>query len=280
MADDWTLVEYRPGRYAKVTPEGEFLGMASTAETQAWFAAQRKRVIPRSVPDFLVKRHGAPVLEAPSSPSPEIKSGSGPQPTSGEDVPAEVESSAPDEIDGGTVPPTVTEPEKDDRHERDVVHKAAAAERGVAVDPQVQAREAGTASDLGPEPGESELEEPEPAPQASEASSPEPEAQIIEAAAGRDGVDQWLWVDPRQEGSYNPASFDLALFLERAVALFESKAWTGGRKPRRLAVHPNQVTDNLTPVAEKLGLEILSDSQVSPGTYRLGLAEPGAGESP
>ena len=26
MADDWTLVEYRPGRYAKVTPEGEFLG--------------------------------------------------------------------------------------------------------------------------------------------------------------------------------------------------------------------------------------------------------------
>jgi hypothetical protein len=195
-------------------------------------------------------------------------------------VPAEVESSAPDEIDGGTVPPTVTEPEKDDRHERDVVHKAAAAERGVAVDPQVQAREAGTASDLGPEPGESELEEPEPAPQASEASSPEPEAQIIEAAAGRDGVDQWLWVDPRQEGSYNPASFDLALFLERAVALFESKAWTGGRKPRRLAVHPNQVTDNLTPVAEKLGLEILSDSQVSPGTYRLGLAEPGAGESP
>jgi hypothetical protein len=124
------------------------------------------------------------------------------------------------------------------------------------------------------------LDDQDPEPPIPDVPEPISDSEIVEAAAERDGVDQWLWVDPRQEGNYSPTSFDLAVFLERAVALFESKAWTGGQKPQRLAVHPSQNTESLTPVAEALGLEVLSDSQVSPGTYRLGLAEPGRGEQP
>ena len=86
-------------------------------------------------------------------------------------------------------------------------------------------------------------------------------------------MDQWLWVDPRQESGYRPASFDLAAFLQRAIALFQGKEWTGGQKPGRLAVHPSQARDGLKDIAEGLGLEVVSDPLVSPGTYRLGLAE-------
>jgi hypothetical protein len=87
-----------------------------------------------------------------------------------------------------------------------------------------------------------------------------------------DNADRWLWVDPRQENGYSPSTFDLEAFLRRAVALFQAKTWTGGQKPRRLAVHPNQVTDGLEPVAKALGMEVIGDPLVTPGTYRLGLA--------
>ena len=39
---DWTLIEYRPGRYAKVAADGAFLGTATEAEIRAWFAASAR----------------------------------------------------------------------------------------------------------------------------------------------------------------------------------------------------------------------------------------------
>lgn len=87
-----------------------------------------------------------------------------------------------------------------------------------------------------------------------------------------DGYDRWLWVDPRQERGYDVGAFDLATFLSRAVDLFRSKEWTAGRKPARLAAHPDEVANGLKAMADGLGLEVVSDPRVTPGTYRLGLA--------
>ena len=35
---EWTLVEYRPGRYVKVSLEGDVIGKATEAEARAWFS--------------------------------------------------------------------------------------------------------------------------------------------------------------------------------------------------------------------------------------------------
>jgi hypothetical protein len=81
----------------------------------------------------------------------------------------------------------------------------------------------------------------------------------------------WLWVDPRYEGGYSPATFDLARFLQRAIVHFQSKPWSGGKKPGRIAVHSDQTDTSLGPVAERLGLTVVEDDRVSDGTYWLGL---------
>jgi hypothetical protein len=86
-----------------------------------------------------------------------------------------------------------------------------------------------------------------------------------------DGHDRWLWVDPRQEHGYDVGTFDLKAFLSRAVARFRSKEWTGGREPSRLAAHPSEVANSLKAMAERLGLEVVVDPRITPGTYRLGL---------
>jgi hypothetical protein len=78
-------------------------------------------------------------------------------------------------------------------------------------------------------------------------------------------------VDPRQERGYDVGAFDLAAFLSRAVDLFRSKEWTGGRDPARLAAHPDEVANGLKAMAESLGLEVVSDPRVSNGSFRLGL---------
>jgi hypothetical protein len=94
-----------------------------------------------------------------------------------------------------------------------------------------------------------------------------------------DTDDRWLWVDPRQEPGYDPSTFDLAAFLNRAAKRLQSKQWAGGREPARIAVHPDQMANGLKPVADTLGLEVVTDPTVPTGTYRLGLApNPGAQE--
>jgi hypothetical protein len=40
MESDWALIEFRPGRFAKVTSDGTVIGIASEAEARAWFAAR------------------------------------------------------------------------------------------------------------------------------------------------------------------------------------------------------------------------------------------------
>ena len=57
MAGEWTLIEYRPGRFAKISATGEFLGRASEAEAKAWFAAREAPL------DLLLKAETVP--EAP-----------------------------------------------------------------------------------------------------------------------------------------------------------------------------------------------------------------------
>jgi hypothetical protein len=85
--------------------------------------------------------------------------------------------------------------------------------------------------------------------------------------------DLWLWVDPRQEIGYDPQSFDVASFLQRAIARFQSKSWSGGKKPTRLAANPIQEPNGLKPAAEALGLELVEDALVPAQTYRLGMAQ-------
>ena len=84
----------------------------------------------------------------------------------------------------------------------------------------------------------------------------------------------WLWVDPRYESGYSPATFDLSAFLRRAITLFQGKPWTGGNRPAKIAVHSEAAKD-LEPVAERLGLAVVEDARVSKGTYWLGLGADG-----
>ena len=87
--------------------------------------------------------------------------------------------------------------------------------------------------------------------------------------------DLWLWVDPRYEGGYHPATFDLSAFLQRAIALFQSKPWTGGHPPGRIAVHADAATDDFESIAERLELTDIEAPRVSNGTYWLGLGSDG-----
>jgi hypothetical protein len=97
-------------------------------------------------------------------------------------------------------------------------------------------------------------------------------------ASAVDGTGRWLWVDPRQEGGYGQGGYDLEAFLSRAVELFKSKPWAGGKNPSRLAVHPDHVTKDLESAADALGLEVLGDARVMAGTYMLGLADHSGGD--
>ena len=103
----------------------------------------------------------------------------------------------------------------------------------------------------------------------------EPDTESAELDVGQNGPqieDHWLWVDPRQEVDYDPQSFDVASFLERAVSRFQAKPWSGGQKPTRLAVNPVQTPNGLKPAAEALDLELVEDVLVPAQTYRLGIA--------
>ena len=82
----------------------------------------------------------------------------------------------------------------------------------------------------------------------------------------------WLWVDPRREPGWAPATFDLGAFLARAVALFQAKERWAGELPNAVRVHPDQAANGLKPAAEVLGLRVVSDPKVAAGAFWLGVA--------
>ena len=82
----------------------------------------------------------------------------------------------------------------------------------------------------------------------------------------------WLWVDPRSELGYHPNTFDQAAFLMRAMTLFRTKERWSGQSPTTLKAHPMVVENGLKPIADSLGLGLVSDPKVAPGTYQLGVA--------
>jgi len=390
MTTAWSLLEYRPGRYVKVTPEGDFLGKATEAEVKAWFASQgwlspavsepkpQPAAVEEAAPVPPAEREPAPIGHTASdplawfsfAPEPRVSHSLEPEP-----LPVDLKKQGPqfDRVLGLVEPDAeadvvmapepdtpVAEADQADEPALQLSIEPGSAEEEPADEPEAEAgavvaREPDTpvaeadqadepALQLSIEPGSAEEEpadEPEaeadvvmapepdtpvaeadqadePAPQlsiepgsAEEEPADEPEAEMdqdlqsdeeadrslepspdmrewtesparpTEAHSGAEpesgeeasAMDQWLWVDPRQESGYRPASFDLAAFLQRAIALFQGKEWTGGQKPGRLAVHPSQARDGLKAIAEGLGLEVVSDPLVSPDTYRLGLAE-------
>jgi len=77
MSSEWSLIEYRPGRYVKVTSDGGFLGKATEAEVKAWFSAQAwlSPAIPQAAPapdgaepEIEDEAPGAEQVEAPAEP--------------------------------------------------------------------------------------------------------------------------------------------------------------------------------------------------------------------
>ncbi len=82
----------------------------------------------------------------------------------------------------------------------------------------------------------------------------------------------WLWVDPRRELSYNARTFDQGSFLDRAADLFQTKERWGGQRPGVVKAHRDQAEYGLKPAAAALGLQVMVDPMITPGTYRLGLA--------
>jgi hypothetical protein len=325
MASDWTLVEYRPGRYAKVSPTGAFLDKATEADVRAWFAAQGGRPAPAPAPKPVPRRGALPAAVPESRPSPPESKGR-PDPPAAAEPPRRPQDAEPMRpaaarpADAHPIqarretPPTPQRATAEPEIQTAEIHPAEArpgtlpAPKRAAAEAKVrptETRPADARPETPPEPKRAAAEarvratvtrpadaRPETPPEirarpadpdavrGRRARPPEADTLTTEGAAYDDGAGRWLWVDPRRESGYQPSTFDLDAFLQRAVALFRAKAWTGGQKPRRLAVHPDQLTDGLKPVAQALGLEVIRDPLVSPGTYRLGLAEPGNGEQP
>jgi hypothetical protein len=375
LGSDWTLIEFRPGRYAKVTPAGTFVGRATEAEIRAWFAAQegevepdsgsRSRVLPEQAdllalePESLlvVAQAPDPMPESESSldqaelPAPEPEAepplhevempASEPEPVLDQVEVADpepellldlVEAPAPEPepeplldqvevpvpepqpelvLDQGEKPPPELEPEPlldqievpvpepqpellldqaempaPELEPEPLLHQAElpppeseplSSPFDLEPDVDLHVEPEPTTLRTAPRPSafvvEDQLEDRDDS-EAGPAATPEPEPFAPEPPADAGNLDRWLWVDPRQESGYDPSTFDVEAFLGRAVALFQSKPWTGGRKPRRLMVHPGQLIDSLENVAEVLGLEVVSAPTVTPGTYRLGLARP------
>ena len=351
MSTAWSLLEYRPGRYVKVTPEGDFLGKATEAEVKAWFASQgwlspatpepspQPATPPQTAPEPPPGRELTPTehppgnplawfsfAPEPSAPHLELEEDSAPL-ESGvetllalepEPLPVALEVQVPQfdsvlglaELETGAAAPT-TETCEPKGLVAQLGMELAPPEEEPADEPEPVAQEAILAAPE-PEPPLTEAREPEePAAQSDLESTPPAEAPedleseraalafepppgtgkwaglpahppeaVLGAGSGNgedaSAMNRWLWVDPRQESGYQPASFDLAAFLQRAIALFQSKEWTGGQRPGRLAVHPSQARDGLKAIAEGLGLEVVSDPLVSPDTYRLGLTKPRA----
>ena len=87
--------------------------------------------------------------------------------------------------------------------------------------------------------------------------------------------DDWLWVDARPSGGAGTGAMDLTSSVKWAIERFQSKPWTGGRSPGRLQVHPDLLACGVEAVAEALGLVVLTDPRVTPGTFWLGLVADG-----
>lgn len=359
MDSEWTLLEYRPGRYVKVTPSGKYLGQATEAEARAWFARQGGRAEPptgqarRAVPD-----RESPVRPPTEDPAPAIKKDARPDAALGMPAPAPADLPPPPRAEAREAletepapaaapktpapvpsPPTTTaksrkglpaEPTPATRHKRPPAGpplpppsetsqagrprqpRAAAPPPRAAFEflldlpeapatraelplpklDQEAAEQPGASPALAvipkkPEPPAEDVDDagldlesqqadadplsmPPPPPEMP--ASPEDAAASPETAAP-DATDRWLWVDPRQEAGYSRATFDLSGFLERAIALFREKPWSGGQKPGRLMAHPAELGDGLEQAADTLGLAVTADPKVTAGTYRLALAE-------
>jgi hypothetical protein len=78
-------------------------------------------------------------------------------------------------------------------------------------------------------------------------------------------------VDPRREDAYDPKTFDPAAFLARAIARFQANPRWAGQRPTLLIAHPVQAGNGLRPIAQALGLHLVADATLTPGTYRLGM---------
>lgn len=336
MARDWALIEFRPGRYAKISPNGDFLGMATEAEVRAWFgaggrvrkppppratasptprqtepppAATPPRAEPKPLPPFLEHLRGVaePVppepVESPATQEPrplppfllrKLAQSQPPEVTAEPEVLAgsptilakEPSSSAtPDPV--GTTPEGYRSAAQPAKAELDRVRQSPDLLDPDKVPERAQPEEMPMQALLLP--GEADEDEPNEEGQGTEeeegqllpfSGQPSPTGRARPAVASappsaetpsQDGAGRWLWLDPRQDARHNPMAFDLAAFLQRAIALFQSKDWTGGQKPGRLAIHPDQMADGLSALADSLGLEIECDPLVNPGTYRLAL---------
>ena len=348
MDSEWALLEFRPGRYVKVTASGEVLGRPTDEEIKAWFASRGRGI--DSTEGSLSLELGPPAEPAEDAPQtvtlpqpPETPVPDQGQPTTevvrdgSQPVPTPMPPSILDSLSRGAEEvPVIAMPESEVSSEATLSEpepqaqlRGADADNGeaapVQVDgvsaaesqdyerprPEPEAREIGTGlaselptvelepllgdsvalpDDVGesvPEPlGEPPEAVPPSAPTHDEAipalpKSPEAGSVTLQARAAPaedeatavDGTGRWLWVDPRQEGGYGQASYDVAAFLGRAIELFEGKPWAGGKNPSRLAVHPDHITEDLESAAEALGLEVLGDARVMGGTYMLGLGD-------
>jgi hypothetical protein len=345
---EWALLEFRPGRYVKVTASGEVLGRPTDEEIKAWFASRGWGI--DSTEGSLSLELGPPAEPAedapqtvtlpqpPETPVPDqVQSTTGVVRDGSQPVPTPMPPSAADSLSHGAeevpvmampepeVPseatPSEPEPQTQLRGaDADMSEAAPVQVDGVsAADsqdyerprPEPEAREIGIglaselptvelepllgdsvvlpydASERSPAPVRGPTEAVSPLTPTQDVDIPEqlewqeagPElppsraAPAPDEAPAVDGTGRWLWVDPRQEGGYGQATYDVAAFLGRAVELFEGKPWAGGKNPSRLAVHPDHITEDLESAAEALGLEVLGDARVMGGTYMLGLGD-------
>lgn len=280
---DWTLVEYRPGRFVKVSPEGEVLGRATEAEARAWFA---RRGWPLA--SLRERRTGEPPAPAGQKPAEwqppaaavEVASGEEPARASVQAERRAVPPGAEAEAESPVPPhPVVEEGQTASVYagpEEPAPEVAGPEEQGQTVSgseiPQAvvlstdtdRAAAAPTAPEAAEPPGAGDvlLEQP-----------PEPEGLTEKPAA--EVEQRWLWLDPRGDPRLSMETLDIKAFLRQASSSFRAKDWAGGREPGQLAVHPDSVTTSLEAAAGELSLEIVADPRVMPGTFMLGLAQPG-----
>jgi hypothetical protein len=358
MDGEWALIEFRPGRYVKVLPDGTVLGRATEAEVRSWFATlgwdlearpaeppQAPEAVPVDSPDDQEQVEAAPQgSEAPPLatkvpvPAPEpdeleltrMASPAADEPPAPPKTPLEapttgigrVPAESPEQLDvlpatqlAYDLLPSQPTPEPG---ETDTEEPVTARLEPVTAGPQdATLATVGQGFDEAPLP---ETEEPLadtrgdetvapvlPAPELPDRTAGAPDRAVwsIEPRASRARVavrrpspplaelseeddleledeygaptagaaDWWLWVDPRQESDYTSATFDLRAFLARAMDRFQEKPWARGLRPARLAFHPGSAPDGMDAAAGELGLDLIADSKVAPGTFMLGASD-------
>jgi hypothetical protein len=83
----------------------------------------------------------------------------------------------------------------------------------------------------------------------------------------QDNTSFWLWLDARQ----GKKTTNWTAALVQGVAVFQTKDRSGDQRPKVVKAYPEQANREVKAAAQALGLQVVVDPKMPPGTFKLGL---------